>query len=533
MTPIYFEFVNKFLIDMGLTKSQLMLMGDRYQSVYQFKKADPRFLTLSHIIWNPDIKLLPLQQSFRVTKQIAYFINKSMLGYDRIFSNKEGTPVKYISCNRFTSHFVIAKKITEYLKKYKPDDIFVIAPTIKSSDNPIKKLENKLVESGIPVFYSRQEEESLNDEITAGKVIFTTFHQAKGRERKVVIVFGFDSSYFKFFAKDKDPHDCPEELYVAVSRPMEELVLVEDNKSGPLPFLKLNDEQMKNDPNITFEGYIDYDYVPDFKVAQEDKLHDVSVTELTMYLNEENNIKLIPLIDMLVTKKKEENNIVELPLSIKTDKGLQEDVSDLNGIVIPSLYEYNINKTSTIYERTKTIYERSFFNTSKSDAILNKLGNIIKIYKNNLSDDERIQTSLQLGNAYICMSENILSKFMQITDYNWLTNKMVKECLQNISCNVDKNIKFEFVLENNSNTLNLYMEDIRRFSKINLYDETKHQTITNKLGIDIFSKDFTIENFKFIFFWEWFHRLWARTIGLVFAVGFLYFLFKKPLKVLS
>jgi len=39
--------------------------------------------------------------------------------------------------------------------------------------------------------------------------------------------------------------------------------------------------------------------------------------------------------------------------------------------------------------------------------------------------------------------------------------------------------------------------------------------------------DFTISNFKFIFFWEWFHRLWARTIGLVFAVGFIYFLVKK------
>ena len=39
--------------------------------------------------------------------------------------------------------------------------------------------------------------------------------------------------------------------------------------------------------------------------------------------------------------------------------------------------------------------------------------------------------------------------------------------------------------------------------------------------------DFTLANFKFIFFWEWFHRLWARTIGLVFAFGFIYFLLKK------
>ena len=42
--------------------------------------------------------------------------------------------------------------------------------------------------------------------------------------------------------------------------------------------------------------------------------------------------------------------------------------------------------------------------------------------------------------------------------------------------------------------------------------------------------DFDLANFKFIFFWEWFHRLWARIIGLVFAFGFIYFIVKKYFK---
>lgn len=42
--------------------------------------------------------------------------------------------------------------------------------------------------------------------------------------------------------------------------------------------------------------------------------------------------------------------------------------------------------------------------------------------------------------------------------------------------------------------------------------------------------EFTLSNFKFIFFWEWFHRLWARLIGLVFAIGFIWFLYKKSFK---
>jgi heme a synthase len=38
---------------------------------------------------------------------------------------------------------------------------------------------------------------------------------------------------------------------------------------------------------------------------------------------------------------------------------------------------------------------------------------------------------------------------------------------------------------------------------------------------------FSLEDFKFIFFWEWLHRLWARLIGVVFLVPFIVFLFQK------
>ncbi|MBS1653379.1 MAG: COX15/CtaA family protein [Bacteroidetes bacterium] len=42
--------------------------------------------------------------------------------------------------------------------------------------------------------------------------------------------------------------------------------------------------------------------------------------------------------------------------------------------------------------------------------------------------------------------------------------------------------------------------------------------------------DFTISDFKFIFFWEWFHRFWARLIGVVFAVPFIIFLVQRRFK---
>lgn len=41
---------------------------------------------------------------------------------------------------------------------------------------------------------------------------------------------------------------------------------------------------------------------------------------------------------------------------------------------------------------------------------------------------------------------------------------------------------------------------------------------------------FTLSDFKFIFFWEWFHRLWAQIIGVVFLIPFIWFLIKGYFK---
>jgi len=44
------------------------------------------------------------------------------------------------------------------------------------------------------------------------------------------------------------------------------------------------------------------------------------------------------------------------------------------------------------------------------------------------------------------------------------------------------------------------------------------------------NSSFTLSDFKSIFFWEWFHRLWARLIGVAFLVPFITFLIQKRFK---
>lgn len=44
------------------------------------------------------------------------------------------------------------------------------------------------------------------------------------------------------------------------------------------------------------------------------------------------------------------------------------------------------------------------------------------------------------------------------------------------------------------------------------------------------NSSFTLQDFKFIFFWEWFHRLWARLMGVAFIIPFAIFLIQKRIK---
>ncbi len=55
----------------------------------------------------------------------------------------------------------------------------------------------------------------------------------------------------------------------------------------------------------------------------------------------------------------------------------------------------------------------------------------------------------------------------------------------------------------------------------NLYKETPQ---FHKLN-----SNFNLSDFKFIYFWEYFHRLWVRSLGFIFLIPFLYFVFKKQI----
>ena len=46
----------------------------------------------------------------------------------------------------------------------------------------------------------------------------------------------------------------------------------------------------------------------------------------------------------------------------------------------------------------------------------------------------------------------------------------------------------------------------------------------------IVNKNMTLDEFKYIFWWEWFHRIFARAIGIIFLIPLIYFAFTNQIK---
>ena len=55
-----------------------------------------------------------------------------------------------------------------------------------------------------------------------------------------------------------------------------------------------------------------------------------------------------------------------------------------------------------------------------------------------------------------------------------------------------------------------------------MYKQTPEYKIVNK--------NITLDEFKYIFWWEWFHRIFARAIGIVFIIPLIYFIIRKQIK---
>jgi len=441
MTLLYFHLVVYMCMHMCEEvhhKIQLLILGDYMQGLYEFKGADIRFLTCAEQCWkgfryllSQEIVKCTLKTSYRITNQMANFVNRDMLGDVRIQACREGCPITYIRRQRYLLEKIAVYNIKQLLDQGEsPSDIFVLGGSVKGPNSPIRRMENVLTKHGIPCHVPMFETDAMDERVIGGKIVFSTFHSVKGRQRKYVFVVGFDNSYY-YIARNIPRDICPNTLYVGATRATHGLFLLDNDSVKPLDFLKQNQHVMKQCDYIDFKGMpqtIFHEPVSNAGIGLIPTYH-VSPTDLIKYLSEDLLEDITPRIDTLFFQEgclETEPEILDIPKVYFTQGGYYEDVSDLNGIAIPALYfDFIMGNKTEGQDSIKSMIQTSILDMREQDHeyLRNRVNEIPERCKT-------VSDYLYLSNVYVAIQEKLYFKLKQITrnEYNWLSDEIIDKC---------------------------------------------------------------------------------------------------------
>lgn len=410
--PIYFRFASKLYQDLNCR--QLVILGDEKQCIYRFQGSDHRFLTLCEPLWGMPFARHTLSTSYRVTHEIAAFVNEVLIGSPKIQAQKSGSPVKYIIANPYNT-LIFCEMIRKRIKEgAKPDDIFVLSTAMNGTRLPVRSLEMALVRAGIPCFFPTGDERELKDSLLRGKVVFSSVHQSKGRQRPIVFVFGFDQTYFDIFDRDNvmPRTECPDLLYVAATRAERELVLIQDERAMPCSFFHVSLEDLRTRPYVQILG------VPDNALVSSSvsRPFKVSVTDLVRHIHTDAMHVLSEYVASVYTRTQDPTFDIDIPNTIVTSLGLEEDVSDINGIVLPAIQEHEKTGSSTVLNTLRFARPRARSESDEFEVSLEETSMEVEY----LSPSQWISVGIE----YISRGARLLHKEAQIPrkDRTWLDN---------------------------------------------------------------------------------------------------------------
>ena len=333
MNALFYEFVCKMCSDNAKSTIQICIFGDRRQCIFNdLRNSDSRYIILSDTVFDFEFNTnkvwerFKLSVSYRLTEEMANFLNECMLHEKRITTIKSNSiKIEYHICDSFNDSSDI---IQRFLGRYSPGDILVISNTAKNNGTPFAKTAELISNSArIPVFRDSDGYGKPNDKTWNNKIVFTTIHKVKGLERKVVVLFGFDS-FFEFNRKDKS---CPDIFYVAASRATERLCIIHDSKQDFLPWLDRN--KLSTYADVT--GYVD-------KKKDKKRLKFIRHS-VTSFIDFKESLFLSECIANYLIGIQE--NEMSKSISFKSliheqQANIYEEVSNITGIIIPALFEF-------------------------------------------------------------------------------------------------------------------------------------------------------------------------------------------------
>jgi hypothetical protein len=440
MTSLYFQWIVKYTKDMN-SFFQLFILGDKRQGLYEFKGAYIGFLTFAAQIWkhhpalyNTDFVECSLNTSYRITNPMSHFVNEVMLGESRLIACKPGDPIKYIRRPIQTIIIIVIEQIRTLLRENKCTygDIFILAASPKQSS--IRKIENELVRAGIPCYIpSNENQDKLDSRVIDKKVVFSTFHAVKGRQRRFVFVVGFDNNYTTFYDKDPESNICPNTLYVGCTRATHNLFLLENESvyNRPLPFLKLSHTEMQLKSYIDFIGNpMTLAPVIDKTTISEKNIKRLTPSSLIQFVPEPVLDIITPILDRIFVQIPTSfTKDIDIPSVMETRRGYFEDISDLNGNAIPILFYDFLSKEKMANPLRRLILQEQ--NNFKP----NEHSYLKEIIDHMPETCETTSDYLYLSNILTTVQDKFYSKISQIDsdEYTWLSKEVVEECIDRLN----------------------------------------------------------------------------------------------------
>lgn len=423
INPTFLEIV-RYIIDCCTYVPQFCILGDYKQCIYSYNKSDARFI--HHIDSLLEIQLpeestfvvglnanwvrRKLSTTYRLTEECAEFVNKVFLKENRLVAVKSGTQPVIMTDNIWNPQNVLERLTTIcQMGGFQPSDIMILAPSIKSQGLPVYRLTNLLSRMQFNMFVPTDDNAAIKPEEINGKLLVISYHQAKGLERKFVIVYGLDAGYNKYYVRDDsvDVNECPNAVYVALTRSSERLLVVLDEKSGIIPCADralaakymtrgavIIDKSVKNAATQQMIPGRAFDHLPNDVIdTAMGMLRWRQLRPATMKMN-------IPTIVVGNNNGGKNNAAVET-------------CSDITGVAIP------------VYCFLKHGTELGIKNI-KMKKVFDELG---KKYNISLELDAKdtAQRMLMLGNCYSAHVSKYEHRLRQITKYDWLTNEDLRE----------------------------------------------------------------------------------------------------------
>ena len=453
---------------------QWMFCGDGRQGIYKYMGSDSRFLSLAPRIFSSDFlrnvltkkhlldtlqstvdrewRICTLKTSYRCPKHICDFINMCSNSKDMIPSRTiEKRKVTYLQANTNNKDDLIkiCQLILMKVRDYGVENVILLSYSVTKS-KPVKDIANLLRKMYPFIFLyipSSDSDTVFDKKVIDKKLVFSTYHSSKGLGRKVDIILDFHRRL------DDKSQTLPNEVYVALSRGSEELILFEnrDDWKETYNFIDRKYVYEKTCHNLSEKYVLDEPKkAPERKGSQE---YQRAVSDLTKTFSAPNFDGLLKHLNVRIVKEASEKTVI-IPSIIENEFGTvmyTENVSEITGTALPALYE--LVTTGNIKIKDK-LYDMQAKSTKKrpSEVFLQEEEQFILPMKiddlkgQSVDDYEKLlKYTLKIAVRYSSEMSGFRYKAEQISHYDWISQPSFLQAMNNIHSVIGsiRNVEFE------------------------------------------------------------------------------------------